>query len=199
MVPAASRSSFLLSGVPMKRLFLSAVLPAMAVSLSGIAHAEPAKAPERDKKFFKSVEGEWVGPGEIVAGKYKGTKFTCSFTGSTPDGKVGMSLDGGCRVGVFTQKMSATIEQKGRSYRGTFLDGSAGKGLDIVSGNVVDGRKVVLSLNRNQLNGVMQARVPDENSMHVTVSVRVDKQLVPVIGMKLSRVDETAVGAIAKN
>ena len=184
----------------MKRLLLSAVLPAMAVALPAVVHAETVKAPERDKKFFKSVEGEWVGPGEIVAGKYKGTKFTCNFTGSTPDGKVGMSLDGGCRVGVFTQKMSATIEQKGRSgYSGTFLDGSEGKGLDIVSGSVVDGRKVVLAINRKQLNGVMQARVPDDNSMHVTISVRVDKQLVPVIGMKLSRVDGTAVGAIAKN
>lgn len=185
----------------MKRLFLSAVVPVMAASLSGQALAESAKSPERDKKFFKSVEGEWVGPGEIVAGKYKGTKFTCNFTGSTPDGKVGMSLDGGCRVGVFTQKMSATVEQAaGRGgYRGTFMDGSEGNGLDIVSGNVVDGHKVILSLNRNQLNGVMQARIPDENSMHVTVSVRVDKQLVPVIGMKLSRVDGTAIGAIAKN
>lgn len=200
MVLAINCSSFLLSGVPMKRLLLSAVLPAMAVALPSVVHADMVKAPERDKTFFKSVQGEWVGPGEIVAGKYKGTKFTCNFTGSTPDGKVGMSLDGGCRVGVFTQKMSATIEQKGRSgYSGKFLDGSEGKGLDIVSGSVVDGRKVVLAINRNQLNGVMQARVPDENSMHVTISVRVEKQLVPVIGMKLSRVDGTAVGAIAKN
>ncbi|MEO5323750.1 hypothetical protein PV773_10550 [Mesorhizobium sp. CC13] len=182
----------------MKRLFLSAVLPVMALSFAGTAHAGADKV--GDQKFFKSVEGEWVGPGEIVAGKYKGTKFTCSFTGATPDGKVGMSLDGGCRVGMFTQKMSATIEQKGRSgYRGTFLDGSQGKGLDIISGNVVGGSKVVLALNRNQLNGVMQARVPDENTMHVTVSVRVDKQLVPVIGMKLTRIDGVAVGAIAKN
>ncbi|SUU90117.1 hypothetical protein EDC40_105426 [Aminobacter aminovorans] len=200
MVLSANRSSFLLSGVPMKRLLLSAVLPAVAMALPSVAHADTVKGAERDKKFFKTVEGEWVGPGEIVAGKYKGTKFTCNFTGSTPDGKVGMSLDGGCRVGVFTQKMSATIEQKGRSgYRGKFLDGSEGKGLDIISGSVVDGRKVILSLNRNQLNGVMQARMPDDNLMHVTVSVRVDKQLVPVIGMKLSRVDGTAVGAIAKN
>lgn len=181
----------------MKRASTIAVTALSLMSAGSIA--TPSAAADGDAKFFRSVEGVWTGPGEIVAGKYKGTKFTCSFTGSTPDGKVGMSLDGGCRVGVFTQKMSATIEQKGRSYRGTFLDGSAGKGLDIVSGNVVDGRKVVLSLNRNQLNGVMQARVPDENSMHVTVSVRVDKQLVPVIGMKLSRVDDTAVGAIAKN
>jgi hypothetical protein len=45
----------------------------------------------------------------------------------------------------------------------------------------------------------MQARVPDGNSMIVTVSVRVDKQMVPVIGMNLKRVDASEVGAIAKN
>ena len=25
--------------------------------------------------FFKHIQGKWSGPGEIVAGKYKGTKF----------------------------------------------------------------------------------------------------------------------------
>ena len=45
------------------------------------------------------------------------------------------------------------------------MDGAAGSGLDIISGNVVDGRKVVLAINRNQLRGVMQARLPDDNTM----------------------------------
>jgi hypothetical protein len=162
--------------------------------------AEKTFAAERDKKFFQSVEGEWVGPGEIVAGKYKGTKFTCNFTGSTPDGKIGMSLDGGCRVGVFTQQMSATIQHKGREgYKGSFMGGATGSGLDIIGGNVVDARKVVFTINRNQLRGVMQARIPDDNSMTVTIAVRVDQQLVPVIGMKLKRVDTVEVGSIAPN
>jgi hypothetical protein len=159
--------------------------------------SDAAERPERDKKFFQAVEGEWVGPGEIVAGKYKGTKFTCTFTGSTPDVKVGMTLDGACRVGMFTQKMSATVERKGKGYTGKFLDGAAGKGLDVVAGNV-DGRKVVLSLNRNQLKGAMLARLPDENTMNVTVSVKVEKQMVPVIGMSLKRVDAAAVGSVAQ-
>lgn len=181
----------------MKRVVLSALLPAAIVACAGIATASAA---EKDQTFFRSVEGKWVGPGEIVAGKYKGTKFTCNFIGTTPDDKVGMSLDGGCRVGVFNQPMSATVERKGRNgYRGSFMGGSKGSGLDIVSGNVVDGRKVVFAINRKQLNGVMQARVPDGNSMIVTVSVKVDKQMVPVIGMNLKRVDESEVGAIAKN
>ena len=109
-----------------------------------------------------------------------------------------MTLDGSCRVGVFTQQMTATVEHKGRGgYKGSFMGGSSGNGLDIVAGNVVDTRKVVFAINRNQLNGVMQARSPDDQSMVVTVSVKVDKQVVPVIGMNLKRVD--GVGKLAKN
>ena len=111
-----------------------------------------------------------------------------------------MSLDGDCRVGVFSQPMSASIERKGRSgYKGSFMGGSSGNGLDIVAGSVVDPRKVVFSINRNQLRGVMQARVPDGNSMIVTVSVKVEDRMVPVIGMNLKRVDAASVGAVAKN
>lgn len=180
----------------MKRAVLSAVLPIAALAA---VVAAPAQGSERDKKFFHSIEGAWVGPGEIVAGKFKGTKFVCNFAGSTPGGKLGMTLDGGCRVGMFTQKMSATVEHKGRGgYKGTFMDGAKGSGLDIVSGDVVDGRKVVLGLNRNQLNGVMQARLPNDDTMTVTVSVKVDNSMVQVIGMNLKRVDGGAVGAIAK-
>lgn len=172
-----------------------------AAALSPVADVAPAAtAATRDKAFFESVTGAWKGPGEIVAGKYKGTKFTCNFTGTTPDSKAGMTLDGGCRVGVFTQKMSAKVENVGRQgYKGSFMGGSDGSGLDIVSGNVVDARKVVFGINRKQLNGVMQARLPDDGSMVVTVSVRVEKQLIPVIGMSLKRLDGAAVGAIAKN
>jgi len=181
----------------MKSVILSALLPAACAAAATVWTAGAAFAAEKDQSFFHSVEGKWVGPGEIVAGKYKGTKFTCNFTGTTPDGKVGMTLDGGCRVGVFTQQMSATVERKGRGYRGSFMGGAKGTGLDIVSGNVVDGRKVVFAINRNQLHGVMQARVPDDNSMIVTVSVKVDQQMVPVIGMNLKRID--GIGPLAKN
>jgi len=175
----------------------SACLPVIVSVLAALAGAGSAQANEPDKKFFQTVEGNWAGPGEIVAGKYKGTKFSCTFAGSTPDKAVGVTLDGGCRVGVFTQKMSATVLAKGGGYRGTFMDGAAGEGLDIVSGNVVDGQKVVLGIHRNQLKGVMQARMADGNTMTVTVSVRVEKQLVPVIGMSLKRVDGESVGTIA--
>ncbi|MFC4625162.1 hypothetical protein ACFO1V_08005 [Daeguia caeni] len=167
------------------------LLPATLVAL-------PALAADKDQRFFENIEGQWSGPGEIVAGKYKGTKFVCTLSGTTPEKAVGMTLDGSCRVGVFTQPMKATITRSNTGYSGKFNDGAEGKGLDVVSGSV-NGNKVVLGLNRKQLNGAMLARISDENTMNVTVSVRVDNELVPVIGLNLKRVDDMAIGAIAKN
>ncbi|OQM75838.1 hypothetical protein [Manganibacter manganicus] len=184
----------------MKSVILPAVLSLTAALALQVGLTTKAKASEQDKRFFHSIEGQWSGPGEIVAGKYKGTKFNCNFVGSTPAEEIGMTLDGGCRVGVFTQKMSAVIEHKSRQgYRGTFMGGAKGAGLDVVGGNVVNARKVVFAINRNELRGVMQARVPTDNSMIVTVSVRVGDQLVPVIGMNLKRIDAVAVGSVAAN
>jgi hypothetical protein len=43
----------------------------------------------------------------------------------------------------------------------------------------------------------MIARVRDDKTMNVTVSVKVESQMVPVIGLTLTRqVDEMAVGSI---
>jgi hypothetical protein len=170
------------------------------IAILGIAAVmpQPAFAAERDVAFFKSVAGEWTGPGEVVAGKYKGTKFVCNFKGIPAESPAGMVLDGGCRVGLFTQKMTASIQKSGSGYVGKFNDGAEGKGLDVVSGNVVNSRKVVFGLNRKSLNGSMQARLPDDNSMIVTVSVRVAEQMVPVIGMNLKRVESVASAGSVK-
>lgn len=174
--------------------YIVACLTLLPVSIS----AAPALASDKDKQFFQTIEGQWSGPGEIVAGKYKGTKFVCNLAGSTPDNKTGMTLDGTCRVGVFSQAMKATVTRVGSNYSGTFNDGAAGKGLDVTSGTI-SGNKMVFGLNRKQLNGAMLARIADPNTMNVTVSVRVEKELVPVIGMNLKRIDNTAVGSIARN
>ncbi len=173
---------------------LRTALLAAAVSAPFIA---PAAANDSDKLFFEGVQGVWTGPGEIVAGKYKGTKFTCKLNGTTPAGKVGMTLDGSCRVGVFSQKMSASVERKGRAYRGRFLDGAAGEGLDIVAGQVA-GRKVSLAISRKDLNANMSARLSGSDAMNVTVSVRVDSQMVRVIAMDLKRIDGGPVGPVAE-
>lgn len=162
------------------------------------ASTVPALASDKDEVFFRSVEGQWTGPGEVVAGKYKGTKFICTLSGSTPDAAVGMTLDGSCRVGVFSQPMKATVVRTGKSYSGTFNDGAEGKGLNVTSGSV-SGNRVVLALSRKQLDGAMLARVTDANTMNVTVSVKVEDTMVPVVGMSLKRVDGNAVSSIARN
>jgi hypothetical protein len=171
----------------------------MAVSALALATAaftaDAANASDRETRFFRQIEGKWRGPGEIVAGKYKGTKFTCEFSGLTPDDKLGMTLDGGCRVGVFSQKMNATVKRKGRSYVGHFLDGAEGEGLDVIAGSVTPSR-AVLTLKRKQLDGAMLARLASKNQLNITVSVNVGETLVPVIGMKLDRIDSVAVGAV---
>jgi hypothetical protein len=183
----------------MKRKCLSAILSIALAAASVPVLVASSAAAERDQRFFQSVEGRWAGPGEVVAGKYKGTKFTCSLMGKTPEHHAGMVLDGTCRVGLFSQKMSATVEDEGRGgYHGTFLDGARGKGLDIVAGNV-SGRTVVFTLNRNALKGTMAAKLPDANTMMVTISVRVEDELVPVIGVNLKRTDSVAIGAIAQD
>lgn len=164
-------------------------------SLTALIAVQPASANERDKLFFAKAEGTWSGPGEIIAGKFKGTKFICNFSGSTPVKTAGMTLDGSCRVGVFSQKMSATVAYAGSGYTGSFLDGAAGKGLDIIAGNV-QGSRGVFTINRKQLRGAMTARMTGADTMAVTVSVKVGEQMVQVLGMGLTRTDQTTVGSI---
>ena len=169
----------------------------VAALLAATAFAAPAHAGSRDKAFFQQVTGSWQGRGEIVAGKYKGTKFSCDLTGDTAPAKgAGIHLDGFCRVGGFKQPMSALITKAGNGYAGKFLDGAAGKGLDITSGQV-SGNKVVVGINRQKLNGAMIARLEDDNKMNITISVKVDSRMVPVIGLSLDRnLDDIAVGSI---
>jgi hypothetical protein len=177
-----------------RKLLIVCGAAAVTLSLGALAQST---ASTRDKAFFQQVSGSWRGPGEIVAGKYKGTKFTCNLVGAPTEGsQAGIKLDGTCRVGVFQQPMSAVISQEGSTYKGRFLDGADGKGLDVVSGAVNDSTAVI-GLNRQKLNGVMVARVQNDKSMNVTISVKVEDKMVPVIGLTLQRqVDEMAVGSL---
>ena len=160
---------------------------AAVLAVAALMPATVADAASRDKRFFQSVAGVWKGPGEIVAGKSKGTKFTCNLTGLPAEGKeTGLKLDGTCRVGVFSQPMSAVISQSGGSYKGQFLDGAEGKGLDIVSGTVT-GNRAVMGINRAKLNGAMVARIEENDAMNITISVKVEDRMIPVIGLKLNR------------
>lgn len=182
---------------------LTAMVPSMRFKSLCLAAAVLAVTPvssafASEVEFYRTIEGRWSGPGEIVAGKYKGTKFTCDFNGMTPAKANGMSIDGNCRVGVFNQPMNASVTRSGRGFSGKFLDGEAGEGMDIVGGRF-SGSKLVVDVKRKDLNGVMVARLNGDNKLNITVSVKVDKQLIPVIGMSLDRVDEaTATGSVSK-
>ena len=154
-----------------------------------------AGPPKDDVAFFRSVQGNWAGAGEIVAGKYKGTKFNCKLNGAESRGNEVMTIAGMCRVGIFSQKMEAKIHWAKAGYRGTFLDGAAGKGLDVVGGNVGGGR-AIFTLERKQLNGAMLARMKSKNSMTITISVLVGDDMVPVIGLGLNRTDGISTSSI---
>ena len=177
----------------MKTVAYAAALAASLTAMTALPGSVIAS--DGDTAFFQKVSGTWSGPGEIVAGKYKGTKFNCTLDGATLAASKGMNIEGTCRVGVFTQEMKALIERKGGNYNGLFLDGAKGKGLDITAGNIA-GNRATFSLNRKQLNGAMLARLSSDNDLNVTISVRVDKDMVPVIGMSLKRIDGVATGSI---
>ena len=56
---------------------------------------------------------------------------------------------------------------------------------------------MVVGINRAKLNGAMVARVSNDNSMNITISVKVADQMIPVIGVTLARdIDQIAVGSI---
>ena len=50
---------------------------------------------------------------------------------------------------------------------------------------------------RQKLNGAMIARLDGDDGMVVTITVRVEGRMIPLMGMNLKRVDTIAVGAIA--
>ena len=147
-----------------------------------------AYAQADEKTFFNGIKGKWAGSGQIVAGKYKGTHFTCFFDGDLPESIMGMSIDGNCRVGVFNQKMNAKVSKRGSKYKGSFLDGAKGKGLDIVSGRFLKGKKAfVMDLRRKKLVGAMRAQLISQDKMNISISVLVNKKYIPVIGLDLKR------------
>lgn len=165
------------------------VASALLLSMVPLLPLSVANAGER--KFFSGIDGKWHGPGQIVAGKYKGTKFTCTLKGQTIQNSIGMDIAGSCRIGVFSQPMSAKIVKSGNSYSGQFLDGEKGEGMDVTGGRFTTSRLVV-GIKRKKLDATMVARLDGANKMNVTISVKVQGQLVPVIGMTLAKSTRTS-------
>jgi len=176
----------------MRRILISLIA---IVLLSATSFATAAAS---ERKFYSDVEGKWSGPGEIVAGKYKGTKFNCLFNGLSMDSDKGLSIDGSCRVGVFSQPMNASVQRTSAGYRGKFLDGESGEGMDVIGGRY-SGSKLVVDIKRKDLRGVMVARLLPDDKLNITISVRVDSRLIPVIGMTLDRIGEATDGTVTSS
>ncbi len=174
----------LIKGLVM-RIFLF-ILAAFSTILGSVT------AQASEARFFQNIQGKWSGPGEIVAGKYKGTKFVCTFDGANLIKDAGMNIDGSCRVGVFSQPMNAEILKTAGGYIGKFLDGEKGDGMDVTGGRYTRDRLVV-DIKRHNLNSIMVANLSDPNKMRVTVSVKHKGKLIPVIGMSLARKTDAIV------
>lgn len=164
----------------MRKLFSTG----LAAALLALVLSAPAMASEAS--FYRDVQGRWTGPGQIVAGKFKGTRFTCDLNGLSPSSKTGLSIGGACRVGMFSQPINADVERAGRVYVGKFLDGEAGEGMDVIGGRYT-GSKLIVDIRRKDLRGVMVAKLNSTNQLNITISVWLDTELIPVIGMTLQR------------
>ena len=162
------------------------LVPKLLISLLVVSIFGNISALAGEKQFFSGIDGTWRGPGEIVAGKYKGTKFTCKLDGTSTATNIGMRVKGSCRIGMFSQPMSAMIVKKGKDYSGSFLDGEKGVGMDVTGGRFTSSRLIV-GIKRKKLNATMIARLDNRNKINVTISVNVQGTMVPVIGMTLNK------------
>jgi len=159
--------------------FIAFILFFIAVTVS---HSHAAGAEDMLRPF----EGDWSGTGKVIAGKYKGAKFNCALSGAAEDTIIGMTLEGRCRSGIFSQAMKARIVRGTQGYYGTFNDGARRNGLDITAGKVSKNH-MILSLYHEKLNGVMTAHLKNTASLDITLAVQVQNALVPLIDMKLKR------------
>lgn len=148
--------------------------------------------------FLHSVRGQWSGKGEVVAGRYKGIKFNCKFNAPAAKDGIDMTLTGTCRTGIFSQPISAKIQQKEGTLRGSFNEGAQAQGLDITKG-VIHKNHMILELSREKLNGNMEAKLEGDNLLRITLAVKIDEDVIPVIGMNLNRTQPAVTTAAVKD
>jgi len=167
------------------------------ILLMFFTHYVQARDGERERLYFQAFEGGWSGQGEVVAGKYKGTRFNCHFIGISETRQIGMSLDGNCRVGLFGQVMKAKIIRRpSGAFLGHFNDGAQAQGMDITAAHI-GADHMQFDLNRQNLQGSMLARLEAQDKMSITLSVKVMGEFVRVAGVTLKR-DERRLTKVEK-
>nr|WP_272210797.1 hypothetical protein [Marinicella sp. W31]MDC2876713.1 hypothetical protein [Marinicella sp. W31] len=92
--------------------------------------------------------------------------------------------------------MTAVFIRDEDGYRGRFLDGEKGDGLEVTGGSVNDG-KAVISLKREDVEGALVTRLVSADDLNITLLIKGSTRYVPVIGLSLKRqTDPLAVGSI---
>ena len=151
-----------------------------------LATAQNADAQDINmNEYFESIQGKWAGKGEVIAGKYKNTKFICNINGKTPE-TIGMDIDGDCRIGFISQKISAFVEKNHNLYRGEFLGGAEGNGLDIIGGVLKD-EKFTAYLVRDNLGGTIEINGQKKDNMKIDIAIEYQEQLYPIIVLNMVR------------
>ncbi|KAA6405949.1 hypothetical protein [Candidatus Tokpelaia sp.] len=174
------------------------VLAFFLIFLSVFMNLPAAQAVDYRAAFLQSVRGQWSGKGEVVAGRYKGIKFSCKLSTPTAENEMEMNLDGTCRTGIFSQPVKARISRRGSTFHGSFNEGAQANGLDIIAG-AIHKNHMTLELNRDKLNGNIIARLEGDNLLHITLAVKIDEEIIPVIGMDLNRIAPEATRIAAKS
>lgn len=169
----------------------------IAISLVLLVSPVAALAENADNSFFNDVAGRWQGPGKIIEGKLKGKRFKCTLNGLPAKApEEGFRLEGSCRAGLLSHKVTAAFLRDGEGYRGHFLDGAEGEGLD-VTGGVIKDRTAIIDVEREKVKGAIVTNLMSDEHLNITVMIRGHTKFVPVIGLSLKRqTDNTTVGAI---
>jgi len=89
---------------------------------------DTAGAASQEELFSGRLKGNGAAPERLLPAKYKGEKFTCTFTGVFETAETGMTLDGICRSGIFSQLMKARFVRNTDGYSGAFNEGRTGAG-----------------------------------------------------------------------
>jgi len=168
-----------------------------ALSLAVLVSPLAAKAESNDDAFFQDVAGRWQGSGKIIEGKLKGKRFRCTLDGvpaTAPE--EGFRLEGSCRSGLLSHKVTAAFLRDGDGYHGHFLDGEDGEGLD-VTGGIVKNRTAIIDVKREKVTGAVVTNLMSDDDLNITVMIRGHTKFVPVIGLSMKRqTDGTTVGSI---
>ncbi|MYZ49923.1 hypothetical protein [Propylenella binzhouense] len=171
--------------------------PALAFAAALLASATVAEAaPPKALLFMQRFGGEWIGTGQLLIGPQIGTQFHCALNGNPSSTQMTLGMSGKCWMGSLSVPVLARIhydEPTDRFY-GSFMDGAAGNGVDIMGAQTETG--VSLRLTQGILQGGMLAEPVGDMQMRVLLSFRdrANDRDIPVVSMGFTRKEASSMG-----